>query len=948
MMHSKTGPVSSLGPPIDPTRRGIRRSRLAAPVIAAALAVGLAVPVTAAQAAPAGKLDVSGLTAEHMTNPLGLDETAPRLGWIVGADYNGARQTAYEIRVSSANDNSGDVWSSGKVTSDQSYDVEYGGPDLDSRTRYYWSVRVWDDSGKSSPSAWSDRAWFETAFLDSDEFEGEWIGRTDVRPASETPEALLRKEFDLDNNGIRSARLYIAGLGLHKVYLNGERVGDHELDPAYTPYDQRVLYVTHDVTDLLEKGENAIGVSLGRGWYSAYGESDITRAAWLSEPELKLELDVTYANGETERIVSDGSWTADDGPTLKNASKFGETYDARLEQPGWATADFDDAGWDAAVLTTGPTGRLDAQDTEPIRVVGTLGEPEISAVNDTTTLYDFRTTEAGWATVDVSGPAGAQVVIKYGEKLKADGTVNDTWGNSGALQTYTYTLKGDGVESYTPSYSYAGYRFVQITKPDSVEVHDVVGKELNTDVAKTGGWSSSNELLNRYHDAMVKSTLNNLHGIPTDTPMYEKRGWTADAHLIVESALRNLGTESFWEKWMLDHKYNQGADGGLQTFIPHQTKGGEDVVWSASYVFVNHALYWERGDIRTLELNYDGMKKWLEKWMTTAAGTGYIVTSRTWGDHEPAYGGGMNNRIVSTAFLYEGAQKMTEIAEVLGHDDDAEAFAAFGAQVRDAFNAEYFDESTATYDFPYAGGGFGPAPTPEEIVQINANQFQTDNVLPLELGLVPDEYRDQLCENLIEDVVVTQDNHVTTGATVLSDVLPNLTECGGAEAAFDAAVNPTFPGWGFWFLTLDGSTGLGGEEIIVDTHWEAWYEGARSHDHAFRGTIDDWFYEYVSGLTATAPAYREVQVKPYVVGDLTTASATTTTPLGELSSSWEIVDGRFVLKVSVPVGSSGTVLVPVQAGAAVEQTGGASASGVEDGYAAFEVGSGEYTFTTAH
>ncbi|MEQ6899689.1 family 78 glycoside hydrolase catalytic domain [Nocardioides sp. YIM 152588] len=920
-----------------------------------------------------GRLTVGDLTTERLTNPLGIDESTPRFSWVVGAGYNGAEQSAYEIRVSSTRSATGDVWRSGKVRSDDSTDIEYAGGALESRTRYWWTVRVWDGARSSG---WSRPAWFETAFLDADEFGGQWIGlrevdRLDDVADEETPEPLLRKEFDLDQRRIESARLYISGLGFYEAYLNGERVGDHELDPGYTPYDTRILYVTHDVTEMLGKGDNAIGVSLGRGNYSGYGDGDTDQAPWLSEPEVKLQLDVTYRGGRTESIVSDDTWTADEGPTLTNSLKEGEVYDAREEQPGWATVGFDDSAWQPALLTTPPTGALEAQEMEPIRVVDTLDEPVLQGTveteDGTALVYDFGTITAGWAKVGLTGPEGADVRITYGEKLQEDGTVDIDYNaqfSSGMRQTNHYILKGapEG-ESYTPSYSYYGYRFVEVLVPEGVEVTAIEGQVLHSDVDVTGSFSSSDELLNRYHDAMVRSTLNNLHGIPTDTPMYEKRGWTADAMLFGDNSLMNLDSAAFWESWMVTHTANQADDGGIPVIVPNQTPGEaqsdpfigrtDDPIWSSSYTLINWALYARTGDERTLEVNWAGLEAYMDKWVGMVADTGYLFDTtlyRTWGDHEPAYGSGVNNVIVGTAYVYESATTMADIADVLGHAEKAAEYRAFAAQVRDALNAEYFDPATATYDWPYVGGGGfpgAPQPTEEELAEINADQFQTDNVLALELGLVPEEYRDQLCENLIDDVAVTQENHVTTGAVVLKDVLPALTECGGAETAYAAATNPTFPGWGYWFLTLDGSTAAGGEEIVVDTFWEAWGEGARSHDHAFRGTIDDWLYEYVAGIQNASVGYRTIRIQPYPVGDLRRAAASIETPQGEVSSTWRRRGDRLTLRVTVPVGSTAEVLVPIEDGQTVRTPRGAQPGEVSDDRAAFTVGSGTYTFVAA-
>ncbi|TXS90282.1 Bacterial alpha-L-rhamnosidase [Parahaliea maris] len=920
--------------------------------------------------APADSLSVTDLTVEHRQQPLGIDTPEPRIGWIVEANYNGARQTAYEIRVSSNRDNRGDVWSSGRVESGDSFDIVYTGPKLQSRTRYHIAARVWDEDRASE---WSTLTWFETAFIDSQEFQGEWIGRVRTRGDSESPEALLRSEFDLPDKQISVARAYIAGLGYYKAYLNGSRIGDHELDPAFTPFDRRVMYVTYDITDMLRPGSNAIGVSLGRGFYADYNNIDTAVAPWLSEPKLKLHLLVRFDDGTEREILSDASWKASDGPTLTNSVKYGEVYDARLQQPGWNDVDFDDRDWARALLAIAPSGALKAQDIEPVRVTGELSSPSRIPVTSTTTLYDFKTTRAGWARIRLSGPAGSSVTIKYGEKLTSEGTINS--GNDGPfggtpVQVYSYTLRGDPEgEIYTPSYSYNGYRFVQVDAPEEVRIEQVEGLLLNNDIPVTGVFESSDELLNRYHRAMVQSTVSNLHHIPTDTPMYEKRGWAADALLIVDSALMNLASENFWEKWMLDHRDNQAADGGLAVIVPNQNPGGpqedpfvgltSDPIWSSSYVLVNHALYRQRGNLRTLRENYAGMTRWMAKWMRELASTDYLFTGKTWGDHEPAYGSGMDNQLVGTAYIYRSASALAEIADALGNHDDAGIYSDFARRVGRAINTKYYDPRARHYDFPYQPPQMGPPPgvelpeqMPDDIpmmvqlpaAEVDARQFQTDNVLPLALGLVPAADRAELCKQLLTDVGETHGEHITTGATVLKDVMPTLSECGGGELAYRAATTPSFPGWGYWFLTLDGSEAKGGETIIVDTHWEAWHEHARSHNHAFRGTIDDWLFQYLAGIRETSPGYRTIRIAPQPVADISYARAAIKTPLGKVSSDWKIRDGQLDLEVIVPVGAVAEIHVPAHSAEAVKASAGAQWLRQSGSRAVYQVGSGVYRF----
>ncbi|WP_329128944.1 glycoside hydrolase family 78 protein [Streptomyces sp. NBC_01476] len=1040
------------------------------------LALGVA-PVRADSAARTGGLQAGQLTVEHQVDPLGVDEARPRLGWTLSAQAHGAGQSAYEVAVSTTRDGRADVWDSGTVRSSRSFDIDYAGAALHSRTRYFWRVRVWDTAHKAS--RWSQPAWFETAFLTPDQFHGKWIGSpsqpatssltgadwiwypegrptdsvpvatryfrrafdlpaneavstaqfeltaddsfilyvngkeitrspdvsnswstatlvdiaADLRPGRNViavqavnafagpagligtlhvqgstgdpldlvtdsawtsadsaaagwqqpdfddsawpaaleaahygdapwytsvsvpspPEPLLRKDFSAGQR-IRSARAYIAGLGYYKLYLNGKRVGDHELDPAFTVYDKTVLYATYDVTEALRTGRNALGVSLGRGYYAMTSPDEWDASPWHGEPKLKLELDITYQDGSTQQVASDGSWKAADGPTRTESVLYGETYDARLEQPGWNRPGFDDAGWKPAPAVTAPGGTLRAAAFPPIKVTGSLPVKNVTTPGDGVQVHDFGTPTAGWARVALRGPAGAVVSITYGEKLLPDGTVD----NAG-LQSYRYTLKGGGLESYRPSYSYDGFRYVQIDAPAGVTVASVTAERVHTAVAATGDFTSSSPLLNSYQDAQANTTLNNLHSIPTDTPMYEKRPYDADAHLNADSAIANFDMENFYENWMRAHRDDQNADGTIGHTVPGTVgaKGVTDPVWSASFVLINWDLYWYYGDTRPLADNYAAMKKWLDHYEQTIAATGGIYTGFSYGDWV-APGAAFppeGTRLVATAYIYRTATIMARIAHALGHDSDATHFGTLAATTADAFNAAFFDTSAHAYYDDKAAG-----------------YRQTSNLLPLSLGLVPAADRPAVLANLTNDIR-TRGNHLNTGALGTKVILPVLTDSGAGDLAYQVATNPTYPGWGYWFQAL-GAT----------TMWEEWGAGSRSHDHAFLGTVDDWLYQRVAGIEPAAPGYTKVRIQPYPVGGLTSASAHVASPLGRVSSAWTLQHGEFTLRVSVPVGATAEILVPAHDRHAVTAAPDARFAGVRDGYAVFLTGSGDYVF----
>jgi alpha-L-rhamnosidase len=735
------------------------------------------------------------------------------------------------------------------------------------------------------------------------------------------PEPLLRDQFTA-TKPIASARAYVAGLGYNKFFMNGKRIGDHELDPGFTVYSKTVLYSTYDVTDALHVGANAVGVSLGRGFYSMTNPNEWQASSWWSEPKVKLELDITYRDGTHQQVLSGPGWTVADGPTRSESLWFGETYDARLEQPGWDRPGFDDSTWRPAVTVTAPTGTLQAQDFPPEKVTGRLAPASVTSPLAGTRVYDYGSPTAGWVGIDVQGPAGATVTVTYGEKLRTDGTVDNTGAYGMALQTYNYTLKGDGVEHYQPSYSYAGFQYAQVVVSSGVTLRSVEGVRVHTAVTATGGFTSSSDLLNRYQNAEANTILNNLHSIPTDTPMYEKRPYTADGFLYADAAIDNFDMENFYQSWMRSHRDDQNADGSIGPTVP-TTEGGKQVkdpVWSASFVLGNWDLYWYYGDTQAVAANYAGMKAWLTYYERDIAATGGIYTGFSYGDWLSPEGANApeGTRLVGTAYIYLTATRLATMARALGHDADAQQFTKFAAQVKTTFNATFFDSASGIYYDDRSAG-----------------YRQTSNLLPLAFGLVPADERRTVVDHLVADIR-SRGNHLDTGALGTKVLLPVLTDSGQGDLAYLVATNPTYPGWGYWFQSL-GAT----------TMWEEWNANSRSHDHAFMGTVDDWLYQDVAGITPAAAGYTEVKIQPHVVGSLTHASAHVQSPLGEIRSSWTKTQGKFELRVTVPVGSTAEVFVPVGPGQTVHPPAGVLLRGIADGYARFMVGGGSYVFSAA-
>jgi alpha-L-rhamnosidase len=915
----------------------MNRARSWRPAVATAMTAAL-IPAGSAATADigGGRLRVEGLTAEHLANPLGIDTATPRLSWIDASPVNGAGQTSYQIMVSTGGNRSRPVWDTSKIASARSYDVTYAGPSLRPRTRYFWTVRVWDDRGHASK--WSRPAWFETAFLTPAGFGGAWIGRT---ATAGQPAPLLRKQFAL-HGGITSARAYITGLGFYQLYINGRRVGDHVLDPAFTDYTKTVDYVTYNVTRDLRAGTNAVGVSLGDGWYSGNADHFAIPDAvpWQpAQPKLKFELDVRYADGTTARVPSDTTWLTAPGPTTADNVQS-ETYDARLAQPGWTQPGFDARTWTQAAAVQAPTGVLRAQSIPPIQKTAILHPSATTHPKPGVTVYDFAITTAGWSRISMLGAAGTSVSIRYAEKLNPDGTAENENG-----QTDTYILRGGAPETYEPSWSWKGYRYVQVSATAPLQILSIQGVETHTALQPTGDFAGSSTLFTTMHQAMRRTILNNQYSFGTDTPVYEKGGWTADNRLAATSAISSFDMQAYYEKWMQDFNDTQYPDGSLPVIVPSPkpcttappptclTWYVTEPVWESAVILMHYYLYTYYGDLTAIRRDYPTMAAWLTKVESEISSTGYIYKGFTFGDWSvPADAVAPSSQLIGTMFIYESAQELAQQARLIGQTTAAIHYQHLAGTVRTALLATFYDPAGHVFRDPpgTVSTGFGGTTT------TTGGYSQTANVLGLAFDLAPAQDRQAVAGNLAADVTA-HGNHLETGANGSRWILPILTETGHGDLAYKIATNPTYPGWGHWF-----------QQCGATTMWEDWNcDTARSRDHAFMGTIDDWFYTDLAGIQPTGPAFRTIRIKPYPLGDLTSATAHQTTPLGQVSAAWRRTGKTLELTVQIPVGATAQILVPTAPGGTVHTQGGAIPTGTTDGYTTYTVSSGHYTFRSA-
>ncbi|MCX6877426.1 MAG: glycoside hydrolase family 78 protein [Verrucomicrobia bacterium] len=892
------------------------------------IAAGLLAGIAMLTCLSASVAEPSRLRCEYLVDPLGIDVAKPRLSWVIeersqSSEDRGQKQSGYQVLVASTPESlakdQGDLWDSGKVESDQSIQVEYSGKLLGSRLACHWKVRVWDKGGKAS--AWSAPAGWSMGLLNPQDFKAKWIGAPTDAPIEPAP--LLRKTFSLDKK-IERATAYISGLGYYELTLNGQKVGDHVLDPKFTRYDRRVLYVTYDMTRQLKNGNNAMGVMLGNGWYNYHVKNpwSFDTAPWRAKPKMLLQLEIAFADGSTQTIISDESWKYSTGPIQFDGMLSGEVYDARLEKEGWNTAGYDDSKWVAAKVVDAPKGKLSAQMVQPIRVTEVLKPVKVSQPKPGVYLYDMGQNIAGTARLAVTGPAGTEVKIQYAELLHDDGTLNPdrikVFCQSAEFQTERYVLKGKGTEIWQSRFMYHGFQYVQVTGfPGEPKLADLEALVMHTDLENAGTFECSNELLNKIQHCTRWSYLNNFHGHPTDCPNREKIGWTGDAHVAAETGLYNFDASAAYTQWMLDFKDEQRDSGELPGIVPtggwgYQWGGGPG--WTSAYVLIPWYMYQYRGDIRLLAEHYENLKRYVD-YLTSMAKNGIVgIDPGDWSvakTETPV-------EVTSTGYYYCDAVIVSKMAGILGQPDDAAKYAQLAAAIRQAFNREFLNGQTKQY----------------------ANGSQTALSCALYQGLVEPADVDTVLDNLVANVEM-QGNHLDCGILGTKYLLHVLANNGRADVAFKVTAQTTQPSWGYWIK--QGATTL----------WEKWDDSDGSHNHVMFGDVSAWFFKSLAGICPdeSGPGFKKIIIKPAIVGDLTWVKCGYDSIHGRIVSNWKLDAGKLTMEVTIPMNTTATVYVPSKDAAGVTESNklAARAQGVkflrmENGAAVYEVGSGTYRF----
>lgn len=844
---------------------------------------------------PAGaKTQATGLVCEYLVNPVGIDVKAPRLSWQMLSDGNNAVQTAYEIRVAGSpdalNKKSGLIWNSGKTESAASENVAYEGPELTSGQRVYWQVRIWDGNGKAS--AWSEPAFWEMGLLSPSDWKASWIAAEPDQLGTKRPSPYFRKEFPVVKK-VQSARVYVTAHGLYQLFLNGKRVSDDLFTPGWTSYNKRLQYQTYDVTPLLQS-KNAIGAVLGNGWFCGNIGWKGDGGYYGKQPAFLMQLQITYADGTTETIITDGSWKTATGPIRESDIYNGETYDAREEMPGWNLPGFGDSAWKTVNTPDLAKDKLVAPQGVPVKATQEIKPLKVFTTPKGETVLDLGQNMVGWVRLKVKGNKGDQVTLKFAEVLDKEGNFY-TDNLRRAKVTDHYILKGGSEEVYEPHFTFHGFRYVKLENfPGQPTTDNITGIVIHSAMDPAGTFTCSDSLINKLQQNIQWGQRGNFLDVPTDCPQRDERlGWTGDAQVFSMTAAFNFNVAAFYTKWMKDVAADQSPNGRVPHVIPDVLQGeGGSTAWADVSVIVPWTMYRVYGDRRILEEQYPSMKGWVE-YMKGRAGEDYLWTGDThYGDwlafasNRSDYTGATTEKdLIATAYFCYSTTLLSKIAGILGNQSDAQAYAALAENIKKAFNKEFV--------------------TPNGRL---VSHTQTAYVLALAFDLLPENLVDKAVGYLAEDV--RKFKHLTTGFVGTPLLCETLSKYGHEDLAFMLLTRKQYPSW--LYPVTQGAT----------TIWERWDGqkpdgtfqdvGMNSFNHYAYGAIGEWLYSYVGGIRIDVekPGYWHILLHPHTGGGLSYANTSFKSMYGEIRSDWKLEGNDFVYEVVIPANTTATVTLP--------------------------------------
>jgi alpha-L-rhamnosidase len=891
-------------------------------------------------------VQLQNLRCEMLTNPEGIDVSNPRLSWEVSGKQRNLEQVAYQVLVASSSDklaaNAGDLWNSGKVNSGQSIQVAYAGNPIASRVQCFWKVKIWTKDGEGE---WSQPASWSMGLMQPSDWKAKWIGLDKAFPwdsltkSSRLSARYFRKEFD-SKPQIKRATVYISGLGMYELYINGQRVGDQVLAPCPTDYEIDAKYNAFDVTEKVKEGRNAIATILGNGrFFNMRQNYKPQKIKTFGFPKMLLQLEIEYTNGTKQTICSDNTWkVTSDGSIRSNNEWDGEEYDATKEMPGWNATGFNDKPWLKAELVKAPGGVITAQMNPNMKVMESLKPVSINKLSADTFILDMGQNMAGWMKLNVKGVKGQKLTLRFGETLKENGRLY-TANLRSSKNTDVYTLKGNGLETWEPKFVFHGFRYVEVVGyPGVPSVNDFEGEVVYDEMKTTGTFETSNQILNQIFKNAYWGIRSNYKGMPVDCPQRDERQpWLGDRAIGSRGESFIFDNSRLYAKWLDDMEESQKPDGQLPDMSPafYKIYYSDNMTWPGTYLIIADMLYEQFGDIQPISKHYNSMKKWLN-YMQTKYMVDYLVDKDKYGDwcvppeskeliHSRDSLRNTDGKLIATAYYFKMMALMQRFAKLLGKTDDAKAFADLSIKINEAFNAKFYNKKSHQY----------------------GNNTVTANMLPLYFGMVPDSAREKVLNSIVEKVVRESNSHVSSGLIGIQWLMRGLTENGRSDIAYQIATNIDYPSWGY--MIENGAT----------TIWELWNGNTaspamNSHNHVMLlGDLITWYYENIAGIKSDTgqTGFKKIIMKPSLVDGLHTVKASYQSIHGLIKSEWKNQVGQFSWKITVPGNTKAFVYIPAGSEKDVTESGkeASTSDGVrflrmEGKQAVFEIGSGDYVF----
>ncbi|MEI9955938.1 MAG: family 78 glycoside hydrolase catalytic domain [Ferruginibacter sp.] len=864
------------------------------------------------------QVTIKNLRCEMLTNPLGIDATQPRFSWQLQSNQRNVTQTSYQIIISSSEQklkaDNGDVWNSGTINDNKSLLINYNGKALQAAAKYFWKVKVLTNKGEATIN---ETAFFSTGLLNAVDWKAKWIGYDkasvwdSITTWSRLSARYLRKEFKTAAP-IKRATVYITGLGMYELYINGKKIGDQVLAPNPTDYRKSFFYNTHDVTTIIKNGNNAIATILGNGRFFTMRQNyKPYKINTFGFPKLLLQLEIEYANGSKKIITTDDSWKLNvDGPIRTNNEYDGEEYDATKEFAGWNNAGFDDSKWMKPEMVNAPAGKITAQPAEPMKEMKNINPVSIKNIGDGKYILDMGQNFSGWIKLkNIVGKKGEKITLKFAESLKANGELfTANLRDAKVTDVYTFGNSPLGNRGWHPTFVYHGFRYVEAsgfsTEPT---INNFEGTLVYDDLETTGAFETSNPTINAIYKNAWWGIASDYKGMPIDCPQRnERQPWLGDRAVGEQGESFVFDNAKLYAKWMDDIEQAQTTEGSIPDVAPaFWNYYSDNITWPATYITVTNNLYNQFGDIKPVQKHYASMKKWM-LYMKDKYLVNDIMTKDKYGDwcvppeslqliHAKDSSRLTDGKLIATAYYYKLLSIMQRFAKLTNNNDDVKEYAALSDKIRTAFQKAFYNPQQKYY----------------------SNNTVTANLLPLYFGICPDSLKDIIIEKIYNKIHVDNNDHISTGLIGTQYLMRGLSEYGNKNLAFTLASNTTYPSWGY--MVANGAT----------TIWELWNGNTadpnmNSQNHVMLlGDLITWYYENLAGIRTdkTDVGFKKIIMKPSLPDGLTFVNATYKSVYGEIKSNWKNSNNIFEWNITIPANTSATIYVPAKSAADVMESG---------------------------